>query len=170
MLLMRSYFVSVRVVCACDASRYGFSIRNIIIVRWSTHRLCVAKNEIDSLARILYQLKFIRFGILFIVFVSNFRFVLSSFIATIHTNSLYTRIFLYSHHFFSPSLLTRFCDMNTDTAYSLCTHSQRLKFVVSFLLSISWFSFLFLRDLFVDHENLYLKYVESHLFQFMFKK
>lgn len=132
MLLMRSYIESVRVVCACDASRYGFSIRNIIIVRWSTHRLCVVKNEIDSFARILYQFKFIRFGILFIVFVSNFfvSFCLHS--SPQYTRSHCTHEFFFILIIFLPSLLTRFCDMNTDTAYSLCTHSQRLKFVVFF--------------------------------------
>lgn len=170
MLLMRSYFVSVRVVCACNASRYGFSIRNIIIVRWSTHRLCVAKNEIDSLARILYQLKFIRFGILFIVFVSNF-FV--SF--CLHSSPQYTHEFIVHTNF---SLFSSFFAISFDS-FLWHEYWHCLQFVYSFatlesrrffLLSISWFSFLFLRDLFVDHENLYLKYVESHLFQFMFKK
>lgn len=62
----------------------------------------------------------------------------------------------------SPSLFARFGDMNTDTA--LCTHSQRSKVVfVSLFFALSWFNrFLFFifhfSELFVGHENLYLKY------------
>lgn len=149
MLLMRSYFVSVRVVCACDASRYGFSIRNIIIARWSTHRLCVAKNEIDSLARILYQLKFIRFGILFIVFVSNF-FV--SF--CLHSSPQYTRIHC-THEFFF--ILIIFFAISFDS-FLWHEYWHCLQFVYSFatlesrrffLLSISWFSFLFIYEIYL---------------------